>query len=283
MTHQPHRHTEQGPRPVTSQRTSSQTSARRSRLKRLSGTAVIAIALGVVGLGYTAFAAPSTAQEDSASQQSLAIREGKRLYDLGCSTCHGLNLQGGSGGPSLVGVGAASVVFQMESGRMPLHAGVQQAPRKPAKYSLEEIDQIAAFIQANGGGPEVPEGDLTDGDLQLGGDLFRTNCASCHNFAGSGGALTYGKYAPDLNSSSARVIYTAMQSGPESMPRYSDNQLSPEEKRAITRYVTYLANEKKNPGGAGLGRYGPVSEGLVAWLVGITALVGLTLWIGARS
>lgn len=248
----------------------------------MSGSAVIALALGVVGLGYTAFATASTAQDDAAGQQSLAIREGKRLFDLGCSTCHGLDLQGGAGGPSLVGVGASSVVFQMESGRMPLYAGVQQAPAKPAKYSLEEIDQIAAFVQANGGGPTVPDGDLTDGDLQLGGDLFRTNCASCHNFAGSGGALTYGKYAPDLSKSSERVIYTAMQSGPESMPRYGDNQLSPEEKRAITRYVKYIT-QAEDPGGASLGRYGPVSEGLVAWLVGILSLVGLTLWIGTRS
>jgi mono/diheme cytochrome c family protein len=97
---------------------------------------------------------------------------------------------------------------------MPLHAGVQQAPRKQVKYSLAEIDSLAAYIQENGGGPTVPEGDLTDGDLALGGALFRTNCASCHNFAGSGGALTYGKYAPTLKPSSARVIYTAMQHGP---------------------------------------------------------------------
>jgi len=257
--------------------------SRRSRLKRLSGSAVIALSLGVVGLGYTAFASPSTAQEDAAGQQSLAVREGKRLYELGCSTCHGLNLQGASG-PSLIGVGSAAVVFQVESGRMPLAAGVQQAPRKQPKYSLEEIDQLAAYIQANGGGAEAPgpDANLTDGDLQLGGDLFRTNCASCHNFAGSGGALTYGKYAPDLSAASARVIYTAMQSGPESMPRYGDNQLSPEEKRAITRYVRYIT-QAEQPGGADLGRYGPVSEGLVAWVVGLTALVGLTLWIGARS
>ena len=278
MTSTPPTPPTQGPPSVTSRSRS-----RRKRLQRLSGSAVIAIALGVVGLGYTAFATPSTAQEDAASESSLAVREGKRLYDLGCSTCHGLNLDGGSA-PSLIGVGSAAVVFQVESGRMPLHAGVQQAPRKPRKYTLDEIDQLAAYIQANGGGPEAPEqdADLTDGNLQLGGDLFRTNCASCHNFAGSGGALTYGKYAPDLSESSARVIYTAMQSGPESMPRYGDNQLSPEEKRAIVRYVRYIT-QAEQPGGADLGRYGPVSEGLTAWVVGLTLLVGLTLWIGARS
>jgi ubiquinol-cytochrome c reductase cytochrome c subunit len=255
----------------------------RRRLKTLSGSAVVALALGVVGLGYTAVGAPqSSAQQEPAAAQSLAVKEGKALFDVGCSTCHGLNLQGGAGGPSLIGVGASAVIFQVESGRMPLAAGVQQAPRKPPKYTLEEIDQLAAYIQANGGGPTVPAGDLTDGDLQLGGDLFRTNCASCHNFAGSGGALSYGKYAPELEAASPQVIYTAMQSGPESMPYYGDNQLSEQEKRSITRYVSYIT-EAEDPGGAGLGRYGPVSEGLVAWLVGITSMVALTLWIGARS
>lgn len=254
------------------------TTARRSRL---SGYAVVLLALSLVGTLYTAFGAPQGQAQESVNQ-SMAVKEGRELYLTGCSTCHGLNLEGGSGGPSLIGVGAASVVFQVESGRMPLAAGVQQAPRKTPKYSIQEIDQLAAFIQSNGGGPTVPGGDLTDGDLQLGGALFRTNCASCHNFAGSGGALTQGKYAPELTPASARVVYSAMQSGPESMPRYGDNQITPEEKRAITRYVRYIT-QAEDVGGASLGRYGPISEGLVAWVVGITALVGLTLWIGARA
>jgi len=165
---------------------------------------------------------------------------------------------------------------------MPLNAGLQQAPRKKVRYTTEQIDALAAFVQSNGGGPTLPSGSLTDGDLQLGGALFRTNCASCHNFAGSGGALSYGKYAPELEPANARVIYSAMQSGPESMPRYGDNQLTPEEKRSITRYVEYIT-AAEDPGGAGLGRLGPISEGLVVWLAGITALVAMTLWIGARS
>ena len=252
------------------------------RRSKLGGYAVVLLALSLMGGLYTAVAAPTSAQEDPASVRSLQVEEGRDLYLTGCSTCHGLDLAGGSGGPSLIGVGASSVVFQVESGRMPLNAGLQQAPRKAVRYTIEEIDALAAYIQSNGGGPTVPAGDLTDGDLQLGGALFRTNCASCHNFAGSGGALSYGKYAPELEKASARVVYTAMQSGPESMPRYGDNQLTPEEKRAITRYVRYIS-EVEDPGGAGLGRLGPISEGLVIWVVGITALVALTLWIGARS
>jgi ubiquinol-cytochrome c reductase cytochrome c subunit len=253
--------------------------------RRAGGYAVVLIALSVVGTLYTAVASSSSASSAQAAPaaQSLAVKEGRDLYLTGCSTCHGINLQGGAGGPSLIGVGASSVIFQVESGRMPLAAGVQQAPRKDAKYTIAEIDQLAAYIQANGGGPTPPEGDLAGSeDLALGFELFRTNCASCHNFAGSGGALTYGKYAPELDAASARVTYSAMQSGPESMPRYSDEQISVEEKKAITRYVQYIT-AAEDPGGAGLGRLGPISEGLVAWLVGIGALVGLTLWIGARA
>jgi ubiquinol-cytochrome c reductase cytochrome c subunit len=255
-----------------------------SRLsRRLFSYGVLVLALVGTGSVYSAVAGPSSTRGTVGDeQQSLAVKEGRSLYMTGCSTCHGLNLQGGAGGPSLVGVGAASVVYQVESGRMPLVAGQVQAPRKDAKYTFEQIDQLAAFIQANGGGPEVPKKLTDDGQLALGGDLFRTNCASCHNSAGSGGALSYGKYAPSLKPASERVIQTAMLSGPESMPRFGDNQLTPEEKQAITSYVRYVT-QSANPGGNDLGKFGPVPEGLVAWLVGIGLLVLITLWIGARA
>ena len=41
--------------------------------------------------------------------------------------------------------------------------------------------------------------------------------------------------------------------------------------------------EQKDPGGFGLGRLGPVSEGLWGWLVGIGLLVGVAVWIGAKG
>jgi ubiquinol-cytochrome c reductase cytochrome c subunit len=254
-----------------------------SRLQRLSGYAVLLMALALIGGLYTAFLAPQGRAEDTPStQQSAEIAKGRELYLQGCSTCHGLGLQGGAGGPSLIGVGESSVIFQVESGRMPLKYGAAEAPRKKVKYTIDQIDQLAAFVGSHGGGPSLPKGRLDDGDLQEGGELFRTNCASCHNFAGKGGALSYGQYAPDLSDASARVIYGAMQSGPENMPRFSDNQLTTQEKKSITRYVEFITKSPQ-PGGAALGRYGPVPEGLVMWLVGITALVGVTLWIGARA
>ena len=249
---------------------------------RISSYAVLLLGLAMVGGLYTAFAAPKP-QAAVAAPTSLAIEEGKQLYLQGCSTCHGLNGEGGAGGPSLIGVGASSTIFQVESGRMPLSNGSAQAPRKDVKYDRTQIEQLAAFVQSLGGGPELPMGDLEDGDLALGGDLFRTNCSSCHNFAGSGGALTRNKYAPPLTEASARVIYTAMQSGPENMPRFGDNQLTPDEKRAITKYVRYITTQAKDPGGAPLGRYGPVPEGLLIFLGGIGLVLVITLWIGARA
>lgn len=249
---------------------------------RLSSYAVVVLALVMVGGLYTAFGAPKP-QASVAANQSIAVEEGRQLYLQGCSTCHGLNNQGGAGGPSLIGVGESSVIFQVGSGRMPLAAGAAQARRKSVKYDTTQIEQLAAYVQSIGGGPVLPEGRLDDGELAKGGDLFRTNCSSCHNFAGAGGALTRNKYAPALTKANAEVIYTAMQVGPESMPRFSDNQLSPDDKRAITRYVRYITKESKDPGGAALGRYGPVPEGLLIFLGGIGLLIVVTLWIGARA
>jgi ubiquinol-cytochrome c reductase cytochrome c subunit len=254
----------------------------RSRRSTIANYTAVLLILAMIGALYSAFAAPEVKADESANQ-SMAVKEGRQLYLQGCSTCHGLNNEGGAGGPSLVGVGAASVIFQVESGRMPLANGTSQAPRKEQKYTRTQTEQLAAYIQSTGGGPQLPAGDLEDGELVLGGDLFRTNCASCHNFAGRGGALTRNKYAPALTESDARVIYTAMQSGPENMPRFTDNQLTPAEKRAVVKFVRYATSEGKNPGGFALGSYGPVPEGLAVFLVGMGLLIIVTLWIGARA
>jgi ubiquinol-cytochrome c reductase cytochrome c subunit len=142
---------------------------------------------------------------------------------------------------------------------------------------------LGAYIQANGGGPVVPKGSLAGGDPARGGDLFRLNCASCHNFTGRGISLSSGKYAPAIKDVNPQQIYSAMTSGPQSMPRFSDRQLTPQEKRDIIAYVESVTKDRNNPGGYPLGGFGPVPEGLIAWIVGISALVAVTLWIGAKA
>jgi ubiquinol-cytochrome c reductase cytochrome c subunit len=271
-------------RPGTSGPAAAARARRRSKQRRRLGNAAGLLAgLVLTGVLYSAFAPANAADGDTESSASNAVEAGRELYEVSCITCHGENLQGvPNRGPSLIGVGEASVYFQVHTGRMPLVRQEAQGPDKPNIFSDEEIDQLMAYVQANGGGPTLPSGDLRDGDLAEGGELFRLNCASCHNFVGEGGALSSGKYAPSLADAEDLEIYAAMLSGPENMPVFGDNQLTPEEKRSIINYVQTVQG-MADPGGAGLGRLGPVSEGLVIWVVGIGALLFGVYWIGTKA
>ncbi|MGB8996056.1 MAG: cytochrome c [Pseudonocardiaceae bacterium] len=254
-----------------------------SRLRRrLSGMLALSVALLSAGALYAVFAPqPQTAR---AQGDPALVRQGEQLYNNACITCHGANLQGVSNrGPSLIGVGEAAVYFQVSTGRMPATRQEAQIAEKPVRFTPQQIDALGAFVQANGGGPVVPTGSLAGGDPARGGDLFRLNCASCHNFTGRGIALSSGKYAPAIKNVDPKQIYSAMISGPQSMPRFSDRQLTPQEKRDVIAYVHSVTGDRNNPGGYSLGGFGPVPEGLVSWIVGISALVGVTLWIGSKA
>ena len=264
--------------------------SRRRLRRRLSAGLLLLVALAVAGgLAATLTPKPQLAKADEA--QSALLRTGHQLFETSCVSCHGANLQGVTDrGPSLVGVGEAAVYFQVSTGRMPAMLQAEQEPQKPPIFDDNQIDALGAYVQANGGGPTVPRNpdgsiathSLRGDDVARGGDLFRLNCASCHNFTGKGGALSSGKYAPDLASANEAQIYTAMLSGPQNMPRFSDSQLKPEEKRDIIAYVK-MAAETHNPGGYGLGGFGPTSEGMAMWIIGIVAIIGIALWIGSRA
>jgi ubiquinol-cytochrome c reductase cytochrome c subunit len=253
---------------------------RSKQRRRLGNVAGLMVGLVLTGALYSAFA-PAQAAGDTS--ESAAEAAGRQLYQNSCITCHGSNLQGvPNRGPSLIGVGEASVYFQVHTGRMPLVRQEAQAQEKPPVFSDKEIDQLMAYVQAHGGGPTLPSGDLRNGDLAQGGELFRLNCASCHNFVGAGGALSSGKAAPSLKNASDLEIYTAMLTGPENMPVFGDNQLTPDEKRSVINYVQTI-KAQADPGGAGIGRIGPVGEGLVIWVVGIGALLFGIFWMGSKA
>ncbi|MFG2168855.1 cytochrome bc1 complex diheme cytochrome c subunit, partial [Micromonospora chersina] len=187
-------------------------------------------------------------------------------------------------GPSLIGVGSASVEFQVSSGRMPMARQEAQAMRKPPAFTDEQVRQLGQYIQELGGGPQVPQGDLREGaNLSTGGELFRINCSQCHAFGAGGGALSSGKYAPSLKPASDRQIYAAMLSGPQNMPVFGDNQITPEQKADIIAYIQETLKHDQDQGGFNLGRYGPSTEGLAIFLVGIVALVFASLWIAGKS
>jgi ubiquinol-cytochrome c reductase cytochrome c subunit len=255
------------------------------RRRPAAGYAALLLGLVVVTLVYGSLTSRGGGTEASAAvgaQQN--IEAGKDLFQANCSSCHGLEAQGTSQGPSLIGSGAAAVYFQMSTGRMPAKEVGSENDRKPVVFSEQQIEDIAGYVASLGGGPAIPTAEQvsTEGaDTALGSELFSANCAQCHGFAGAGGALTYGKDAPPLTESTPTQIYTAMLTGPEAMPVFSDGALSPQAKRDIIAYITETRVEP-NPGGFSLGRIGPVTEGLVIFLGGLGFLVLISMWITAK-
>ncbi len=248
-----------------------------------AGYAAVAGGLVAAGVLYGTFSGGG-ASAAAPAQASTQIAQGQALFEASCSSCHGLDAQGTSQAPSLIGAGAAAVDFQMSTGRMPAKDLTAENDRKPTQFTQQQIYDIAAYIASLGGGPAIPsQSDVsTNGaDKALGEELFSTNCAQCHGFAGAGGALTYGKNAPPLVAATPEQIYEAMLTGPEAMPVFGDGTITPAEKRDIIAYITSTKTEP-NPGGLSLGRTGTVPEGLLAWIGGLGFLVLIAMWLTAK-
>ncbi|WP_336650901.1 MULTISPECIES: cytochrome bc1 complex diheme cytochrome c subunit [unclassified Leucobacter] len=252
----------------------------------LATAALVAVGLLVTGAAYTGFSQTSaTAEIDLESPAT--IEAGEKLFGANCATCHGANAQGTEDGPSLIGAGAASVNFQVGTGRMPLAFQGPQGMVKPQQFTEEQTLQMAAYVASLAPGPALPDSryiqaDSDDEGIARGGQLFRINCAMCHNVAAAGGALTQGKFAPKLTGVPATHIYEAMVTGPQNMPVFSDANISPQEKADIISYLKYIENQPA-VGGLTLGSIGPVAEGLFIWVIGLGAIVGLTVWVTAKS
>lgn len=257
---------------------------RNGRRSKWAAAALIGIGLLVTGGGYAGATAAMAAGDTTQTASTLTVEDGKKLFQANCATCHGLNLEGTNDGPSLYGVGELSVEFQVATGRMPLQMQGPQAPQKPVQFTQDQIEAIAAWVQSEAPGPTYPQASVLDGegDVSHGAELFRINCAMCHNVAGAGGALTEGKYAPPLTTTSPLHMYAAMVTGPQNMPVFNDMTLTTEEKRDIISYLMMRPTEN-SPGGLSLGSLGPVSEGLFIWIFGIGSLVAITVWITAKS
>ena len=267
----------------------------RHRRGPLAGLVVLLLGLLMTGTLYAAFAPAQADQTESSADQAA---KGRQLFLVGCAFCHGQNGEGirtengNEIAPSLVGVGAAAVDFQVGTGRMPMAQPGAQAPRKQPVYTDEEVADLAAYVATLGPGPSVPTSSdystagMSDAQKQeaivRGGQIFLTNCTACHNFEGSGGAMPRGGYAPQIRGVDPKYIYEAMLTGPQAMDTFSNGNLSPDEKRDV---IAYLGSLQEAPayGGFGLGGLGPVSEGLFAWIVGLGSLVGFAVWIAAHT
>lgn len=258
----------------------------RYRRSKFFGPALLAAALFILGTTYSVASATTFKVATPAGNKTTLIAEGKEIFARGCSSCHGLNLEGGAIAPSLIGVGAASVDFQVGTGRMPMADMSVQAARKDPVYSEAETAALAAYVASLAPGPAaINNEDLAwerSGDAAEGGQLFRSNCSMCHNFAGQGGALTQGKYAPSVMGVEPKHIYEALITGPQSMPVFSDKIITPAEKLSIIKWIK-SAEAEPNLGGASLGRTGPVTEGLLSWTLGIGVLIGIAVWLTAKA
>lgn len=226
------------------------------------------VAYGALGFGATR---PVVQQQPE--------QRGASLYAQGCATCHGTGGIGTSRGPSLVGVGAASADFYLSTGRMPLSRPGTQAVRKPPAYGPDDIAALVAYVASLG--PGQPKPAVAQGNLPHGGVLFQGNCAACHGYAGSGGALSYGAEAAPLKDATPEQVAEAVRIGPGTMPAFSSGALSEEQVNDLVTYVQYL-RAPDDRGGAALGHRGPLPEGFVAWFGGLVALLLGCLWIGVR-
>ena len=212
--------------------------------------------------------------------QPLDEAAARELYLQSCASCHGRVGGGSEIAPSLLDVGAASVHFQLTTGRMPF-AGQpgEQARRKPVAFSEAQIDALVDYVVRFGdgvSGPQIPSVRLDAALLQRGHELFVGNCAPCHGSTGNGGAGGGGALAPPLDQATSVQVAEAMLVGPGQMPIFAYPQRDLD---AVATYVDYLQTAP-DPGGFSIGGIGPVPEGFVAWVLGTGLLVVLVYLIG---
>jgi ubiquinol-cytochrome c reductase cytochrome c subunit len=244
---------------------------RRGIVARLGPAIVVTAALFAVEYTHSASA-----------QDTALIAAGRQLYLTGCVSCHGANAEGTDLAPTLIGVGAASADFQLSTGRMPAANGNdRQAIRKQPAYTPDEIRSLVAYVASLGPGTPIPTVDTAGADLAGGGTIYRAQCASCHNSAGIGGALSYGRHAPALDEATDVQVVEAMRVGPGQMPVFNEQTISAEQANDVAAYVEYLRSPRDR-GGISLGRVGPITEGFVALLLGLGGLCVISKWIVGR-
>jgi ubiquinol-cytochrome c reductase cytochrome c subunit len=208
------------------------------------------------------------------------VDAGLELYTVHCVSCHGPEGAGGRG-PGLANAGAASAHFYLTSGRMPQANLEGQSRRKRSPFTATQIEALVAYVASISDGPDIPILDLDTAELSEGAELYLTNCAACHQAAGSGGALSFGRNAPPLDQSTPVQVASAMRVGPGQMPVFGPEAFDDHEVNAIAAYVDYLA-DPVDPGGFSLGRVGPVTEGFVAIVLAGGATLVAAAWIGKR-
>lgn len=243
-------------------------------------TRQLGMVLTWLGLGGLAVLAVNSLLGESEPARGQATASGEQLYQQECVQCHGSAGEGTHRGPALTEAGAASADFYLRSGRMPIEDPGEEVARGEAHFDDAQIRALVDYVDSLGEGPAVPELELGDIDQSRGGELYRRNCASCHNWDGKGGALVGRQNAPDLHAVPSTQIAEAVRIGPGSMPSFGTDVLTDEDLADVVAYVQYL-EEPEDEGGYGLAHWGPATEAVAAFLA-VGGLLVVTSWLGER-
>lgn len=246
-------------------------------LARGARLAAVLLPLAVVVAALSGGAASAGPAPDLAAADP---GHGRTIFLGSCSSCHGQSGQGTQRGPSLIGVGTATVDFYLQTGRMPLAQEQKQATSGPPKFSQSEIADLDAYVGSLGsGGPGIPS--LQPGDVTQGRELFLQNCAACHSSSGTGYTQVGGLKAPSLLDTDPQQVAEAVRVGPALMPHFSDHELTADQLDSIVSYVQQLRRLNQQ-GGASLGLLGPVTETLIGF-AGVALLLIVVRLLGKRA
>jgi ubiquinol-cytochrome c reductase cytochrome c subunit len=206
---------------------------------------------------------------------------GADVYVTQCSSCHGSDMRGSADGPSLHGVGLATVDFYLSTGRMPAAVPWLEVAHRDVRsgqgLDLRSIRALEAYLAPVAGGPQIPLV-VAGGNLVRGRALYRLNCEQCHGAEAGGGGLGELAWVPPLQAATINDVADAVRSGPGEMPRFAERQLSQSDLDDVASYVMAFRTPAADPGPP-YRSSGPVPEGAVGYLA-LIALVTFvfTLW-----
>jgi ubiquinol-cytochrome c reductase cytochrome c subunit len=212
---------------------------------------------------------------------------GAQIYATACSTCHGAQKSGSKDGPSLHGVGGASLDFELMTGRMPAAVPwievAHRDERAGQQLPLADVRALEVYLApVVSGGPPRPF--VANGDAERGQALYAANCEACHAVGGNGGALGGLDWVPALHEASINVVADAIRAGPYEMPRFGERQLDQTSLNDLAAYVIRMESVTGSSSPP-FRSTGPVPEGAVGYLT-LIALVAFvfTFWrIDARG
>jgi ubiquinol-cytochrome c reductase cytochrome c subunit len=263
--------------------------AARLTTRAASTRLLLALPFVLAGVAAVILVPRASASAPARAPTQTQAADVRQIFLADCAICHGADARGTNRGPTLVGVGRASVDYQLTTGRMPITDPAfflgnpnQEIKRQAPAYPPATISALEDYIAplTGPGGPPIPDMNPR-ANRAAGGEIFRLQCAACHAWAGDGGALLH-REAPPLHDSTSEQIGEAVRTGPGLMPAFGHAAIDNRQLDQLAAYVRYLAHPEDR-GGNPLWHLGPFAEGFVAWAIGMTVLLLTIRWIGERK